>query len=136
MAYRFNGFFARPSVERPVALPAGAVWRAITTPFIGVGVWVTGLGHDEPGPDEARVLLTAVGLGSASDWLYLNYVTWAGRIDHVYGLGVSGSKQFGPVGESDVESARAAYLGLMSEFGVDKADALNFPPFVRGFWGE
>ena len=29
-----------------------------------------------------------------------------------------------------------AYLRLMGEFSVSEADALNFPPFARGFWGE
>jgi hypothetical protein len=136
VTYRFNGFFARPPVSRPTGLPAGAVWRDITAPFVGVGVRirVTGLGDGEPGPVEARQLLAAVGLAGASDWLYLSYVTWAGPIDHVYGLGVSAGREFGPVSEGD--EARAAYLALMAEFGVSEADALNFPPFVRGFWGE
>jgi hypothetical protein len=138
VSYRFNGFFARPPVDRPAALPEGAVWRDITAPFAGVGVRirVTGLGDDEPGPEEARKLLAAVGLIGASDWVYLSYVTWAGRIDSVYGLGVSGGRAFGPVGESAHDKVRAAYLELMGAFGVAEADALNFPPFVRGFWGE
>ena len=99
MAYRFNGFFARPPVDRPTTLPEGAVWRDIVAPFVGVGVRirVTGIGDDEPGPEDARTLLAAVGLGGASDWVYLSYVTWAGPIDSVYGLGVSGGREFGPV---------------------------------------
>ena len=138
MAYRFTGFFARPSVECPTTLPAGAVWRETPVPFIGVGVRVRvfGLADDEPKPDEARRLLAEVGLSDATDWLYLNYVTWAGRIDSVYGLGASGGREFGPISESDVDKTRAAYLELMDAFGVAAADALNFPPFVRGFWGE
>lgn len=138
MAYRFNGFLARPTVPRPATLPEGTVWRDITTPFHGVGIriHVTGLGDNEPGSDEARRLLTAVGLGSAPDWMYLSYVTWAGQIDHVYGLGVSGGREFGPVSSSDRDTVREGYLVLMAAFGVSAADALNFPPFVRGFWGE
>jgi hypothetical protein len=54
----------------------------------------------------------------------------------VYGLGVSGGRVFGPVSESDRDKARSAYLELMGAFGVAPADALNFPPFVRGFWGK
>jgi hypothetical protein len=125
-------------MNRPATLPAGAVWRDITVPFVGVGVrlGVTGLGDDEPGPAEARQLLAAVGLGGASDWLYLSYVTWGGLIDHVYGLGVTGGREFGLVSESDRDKVLEAYLSLMSEFGVPAADALNFPPFVRRFWDE
>jgi hypothetical protein len=137
MAYRFNGFFARPAVDRPAALPTGAVWRDVTTPFAGVGVHiqVTGFGNDELGPQEAQQLLAAIGLSGVPDWLYLSYVTWGGQIDYVYGLGVSGGRAFGPVRESDGQ-AREVYLSLMDAFGVSAADAFNFPPFVRGFWGE
>jgi hypothetical protein len=136
MAYWFTGFFARPVLERPAGLPGNAVWREITSPFVGVGVRLTGLDDDRPGPDEARRLLAEVGLGGAADWLYLGYVTWAGRVESVYGLGSSGGREFGPVRETDADKARGAYLWLMGEFGMAPADALNFPPFVRGFWGE
>lgn len=136
MAYRFAGFFARPLLERPTVLPDTAVWREITTPFIGVGVRLLGLADAKPGRDEARKLLADVGLGGADDWLYLSYVTWAGRIDNVYGLGASDGREFGPVSESDGDTVRTAYLGLMGEFGVAPADALNFPPFARNFWNE
>ena len=138
MAYRFTGFFARPTIEPPAMLPDTAVWREITVPFFGVGVRlaVTGRGDEEPTPAEARRLRAEVGLDGAADWLYLNYVMWAGRIDSVYGLGASGGREFGPVGESDQAKTRATYLELMAAFGVSQAEALNFPPFVRGFWGE
>jgi hypothetical protein len=134
--YRFTGFFARSVDERPATLPAGAVWREVAAPFSGVGVRLPGLANDEPGPDEARRLLAEVGLGGVADWLFINYVTWAGPIESVYGLGSSGGQTFGPVGESARDNVRAAYLELMGAFGVAPADALNFPPFVRGFWGE
>lgn len=95
-----------------------------------------GLANDEPGPDEALRLLAEAGLGGAADWLFINYVTWAGPIDSVYGLGSSGGRAFGPVAESDGDRTRAAYLELMAAFGLAEADARYFPPFVRGFWGE
>jgi hypothetical protein len=139
MAYWFNGFLARPSIERPTVLPADAVWREIVAPFIGVGLRVNVsslVADDEPKPDEARRLLAEFGLGIATDWLYLSYVTWAGEIDSVYGVGASGGREFGPVSGSDFDKARAAYLELMGAFGIAPADALNFPPFTRGFWGE
>jgi hypothetical protein len=134
--YRFTGFFARPAVEQPATLPAGAVRREITAPFAGVGVRLPALAGKEPGLDEAQRLLAEVGLGGAADWLFIDYVTWAGPIDSVYGLGLSGGRAFGPVAESDGDKTRAAYLELMGAFGVAEANALNFPPFVRGFWGE
>jgi hypothetical protein len=136
MTYRFAGLFARPTIERPTVLPRGAVWREITTPFVRVGVRLSDLANDKPGPEEARRLLADVGLGGAVDWLYLSYVTWAGPINSVYGLGAAGGQEFGPVRMWDVDKARGAYLELMAAFGVSPADALRFPPFVRGFWGE
>ena len=136
MAYWFAGFFVRPTLERPAVLPGTVVWREIVAPFVGVGVRLPGLTQDKPGPDEAWRLLAEVGLGGSTDWLYLNYVTWAGRIDSVYGLGAASGREFGPASESGVDKARAAYLGLMGWFGVAPADALRFPPFARGFWGE
>ena len=133
--YRFIGFFARPVIDRPATLPSGVVWREITAPFTGVGVRSPGLANHEPGPDEARQLLAEVGLGRAADWLFIKYVTWAGRIESVYGLGSSGNRAFGP-GGSDDDTSQPTYLELMGAFGVSEADALNFPPFVRRFWGE
>jgi hypothetical protein len=54
----------------------------------------------------------------------------------VYGVGASGGREFGPVSGSDFDKARAAYLELMGAFGIAPADALDFPPLTRGFWGE
>ena len=134
--YRFTGFLARQAVERPAILPAGTVWREVAAPFVGVGVRLPGLAGKKPGREESRRLLAEVGLGGAADWLFIDYVTWAGPIDSVYGLGSSGGQEFGPVAESDGEKTRPAYLELMGELGVATADALSFPPFARGFWGE
>src|SRR5262245_15056499 len=100
MGYRFTGFFARSVIERPAILPAEAVWREVAVPFVGVGVRLPGLAGSSPGPDEARRLLAEVGLGGAADWLFIDYATWAGPIESVYGLGSSGGRAFGPVGES------------------------------------
>jgi hypothetical protein len=82
--YRFTGFFSRPVIECPSSLPTGAIWRNVSTPFAGVGVSLSHLDHDEPGPDEAKRLLAEVGLSGATDWLFINYVTWAGHIDSVW----------------------------------------------------
>jgi hypothetical protein len=134
--YWFTGFLARPVIECPSSLPVGAVWREIVVPFHGVGVRFSARTNDKPAPAEVQRLLAEVGLGSAAAWVYLSYVTWAGHLESVYGLGASGSREFGPAGAWDESEARAAYLELMGEFGVVQADALNFPPFARGFWGE
>ena len=75
-------------------------------------------------------------MGGASDWLFIDYATWGGPIDCVYGLGAAGGRSFGPVGESARSKVRASYLEMMGVFGVSEADALDFPPFARGYWGE
>jgi len=134
--YRFAGFFAKPTIDRPLSLPDEAVWRTISAPFTGVGVRLPSLIGTSPNPDEVARLLQEVGLQSATDWLYLRYDCWAGRIDCVYELGSASGRAFGPVEELDVNKAKAVYLTLMGEFGVQPADALKFPPFVRGFWGD
>lgn len=134
--YRFTGIFARPIIKRPSRLPTGAEWRDIARPFAGIGVCLPALAGSKPGQDEARRMLAEVGLSSAVDWLFIDYVTWGGPIDSVYGLGASGGLEFGPFAESDGDNTQATYLELMNKFGVAEADALKFPPFVRGFWGE
>ncbi|MGL6073963.1 MAG: hypothetical protein ACRC8S_07365 [Fimbriiglobus sp.] len=136
MSYRFTGFFARSLVEQPTTLPVGAVWRTITSPFIGIGVSLPDRADLEPTTEEVRRLLAEVGLGGETDWLFIEYDTWGGPIDSVYGLGSSGGQAFGPVSESAHDKVQAAYLSLMAAFGLAEADALDFPPFVRGFWGE
>ncbi len=136
MGYRFSGFFAQPRVDQPAVLPGRAVWREISAPFTGVGISLPGVAGKRPGPDEVRRLLAEVGLGDAANWLFIDYATWGGPIDCVYGLGSSTGRAFGPVDESARDAVEPAYLELMRAFGVALADALKFPPFVRGFWGE
>ena len=134
MAYRFTGFLAK-SPTHPTA-DVGTVWRNITTPFVGVGVRLESLLGESLPPDIVRTLAEQFAFTPATDWLFLNYVTWAGRIDSVYGLGVCGGREFGPVEEDNADRTRDAFLRLMSTFGVSADDALRFPPFERGFWGE
>jgi hypothetical protein len=134
--YQFAGFFAKPALERPDELPPNTVWREISSPFVGVGVRLPDLIGKAPRQSEIFRLLKAVGLGRAASWLYINYTCWGGRIDSIYGLGMHGRRFFGPVKETDLSIVRDDYVDLMSEFGVQEADALNFPPFKRGFWGE
>jgi hypothetical protein len=76
VAYEFAGFFARPSVPRPEALPEGAVWREITTPFVGVGVRLPALTDSEglPALADVQALARSLGVSAADRWVYLNYV--------------------------------------------------------------
>ncbi len=134
MAYRFVGFFARPVMKRPIELPEGAIWREILHPFVGVGIrWLTVSDH-KPDVVRAEELLQEVGLGSASDWLFLTYQTWAGRIDSVYGVGNCSGKEIAPPESS--EDAETTYVKLMSMFGLSSEGARDFTPFARGFWDE
>ena len=128
MAYRFTGFFARLMIDAPPALPTGAVWRVVTDPFDGVGVRLP------DGIEEGHRLRHEVGLSAAEGWLFLEYACWGGRIDYVHGRGVRGGREFGPIRED--RDAKAAFLFLMRSFGIEDADALDFAPFHRGFWGE
>jgi hypothetical protein len=136
MAYWFSGFFAKPAVSRPDELPEGAIWREIGAPFCGVGVRLDSLQGETPNPKKVVALTEQPGIARAVDWVYLTYVCWAGRIDFIYGLGARGRWYFGPIEESDVDFTKDVYLELMGEFGVEPVDAMRFPPFDRGFWGE
>lgn len=135
MAYWFSGFFATPPVEPSTDLPEWAVWRGVTSPFVGVGVRIADLQGKTPSAEEVHSLARQLGIGHA-DWIYLTYTCWAGRVDFVYGLGVRGGQPFGPVEEDRLSHTRDSYVGLMGEFGVSPGDAMGFPPFERGFWGE
>ena len=140
MAYQFEGFFARPSIRRPNSLPQGVKWRAITTPFVGVGVRMPEVdgqfgGSDElPSPIALQNLASEFGLDRADCWIYLTYVCWGGDIDFVYGVGCCNGVPFGPVTESERGRVEAAYTSLMEQFGVPAENALHFEPFVRGYW--
>jgi hypothetical protein len=133
--YQFAGFFAKPSIDPPKTLPSGAVWRSISVPFDGVGVRIPALLGESPEPSEVHRLLEQLGLDVGSDWLYLTYDCWGGQVDYVYGFGMRGGQAFGPQ-VADDSQAQAVYIDLMGEFGVLPADAIQFPAFVRGFWGE
>ena len=135
MAYWFNGFFAKGTFKPPVDLRDGVVWRAISTPFIGVGVRISPSTNKSPDAAEIGRLRREVGLDAASDWIYLTYVCWAGKIDFIYGLGVVDGRTICTATEDDEDKAKAVYLAFMGKFGVSPSDALQFPPFVRGFWG-
>jgi hypothetical protein len=136
MAYQFAGFFASPAVPRPDVLPAGAVWREVVSPFIGVGVRLPALIGKTPAQADVESLARQLGVDAADRWLYLTYDCWGGGIDFVYGFGSRGGQPFGPVEEDALDAVEAAYTSLMAQFGVSAVDALQFKPFERGYWGE
>ena len=79
--YEFTGFFARPAVPRPLALPPGADWREIDTPFVGVGVRLPGSDDRLLTPSEAEALAGQLGLDAAGCWVFLTYDTTPGYLD-------------------------------------------------------
>lgn len=135
MAYQFAGFLAPSDTEliHYSALPADAMSRRITAPFNGVGIRMPSLVGKRPSPDEIKRLAAATGIAQAPSWLYIAYATW-GRIDSVYAYGVQDAEEFGPVDDSNEETVKATFVGIMARIGVDARDALRFAPFVRGFW--
>jgi hypothetical protein len=138
VAYEFAGFFAQPKLQRPGALPPGGIWREIDSPFIGIGVRLPSLIDEDalPAPAGLYTLAQQLGLHAADSWLYLTDVCWGGDIDFVYGLGFRGGVPFGPIEESAHQKVEAAYIGLMEWFGVSATVALQFEPFVHGYWRD
>ncbi len=134
--YRFAGFFAHPSISQPTTLPMGAVWRNISKPFDGIGVFLPDLLQKRPDVAEIASIARDLGIRDVHRWLYLTYTCWGGRIDSVYGLAHVNLDLIGPVDEDADDRVQAAYLDLMQAFGVSAVDAINFEPFRRGYWGD
>jgi len=92
VAYQFTGFFAKPTITPPRRLPEGAVWRNLDTPFVGIGVRLPAFHSSTAPAGEVLELARRLGLDPATDWLFLVYTCWGGRIDSVYGLCWNGSR--------------------------------------------
>ena len=137
MSYWFAGFFARPRLPKPEILPARACWRAIDAPFDGVGVDLPHLHGERPSVAEIEEMARDFGLAASTAWLYLTYTCWGGELDSVYGFGKSDDRgRIGPIDVGTGEQVEPAYLALMDHFGVAADDAMDFPPFRRGFWSD
>ena len=136
MTYLFAGFLVVQRIECPEALPEGAAWREISKPFIGTGVRLPEFLGKSPSPEDVFAMAERLGLSRSDAWLYLTYDCWGGQIDFVYGLGSRDHIPFGPVEEDARHRVTDAYCALMQQLGVSRLDALNFEPFIRGFWGE
>jgi hypothetical protein len=136
VAYQFSGFFVAQPASPPSQLPANAVWRKVSTPFQGCGVHLPHTVGKTLGEAQIAQLAGQLGIGSQIPWLFLQYDTWGGELDFVYGLGVGIEGPFGPLEESARGQVEPVYLELMAHLGLTSHDALNFAPFERGFWGE
>jgi hypothetical protein len=140
--YYFAGFFAKPPVPSPSALPPGAVWRNVEAPFLGVGVRLSGWVEDRPGELSPQEMASGLGIAAAEDWLYIEYFCWGGVLESVSGIGSRGGRAFGNISAGSERPwlnegvVRTSYTTLMAEFGVAEADALSFPPFVHGYWDD
>lgn len=81
-------------------------------------------------------LATGLGINGRVPWLFMQYDTWGGELDFVFGLGVTSAGPFGPFEESARGQVEPIYINLMSQLGVGADEALEFEPFKRGYWGE
>ena len=125
MAYEFAGFLA-PTEQDFVSLatmPADAICRHISSPFVGVGVRFPALIGKSPPMSQIEALATEIGIAKAPSWLYLAFDTW-GRIDSVYAIGVQEGTAFGPIDDTNVETVEAAFVQVMSRIGVSPENAL------------
>lgn len=66
----------------------------------------------------------------------MQYDCFGGQIDYVFGVIQFRDHSIKTIEESNLESVQNVYLDFMRSFGLSDEDALNFPPFHRGFWGE
>lgn len=135
MAYQFAGFLV-PSdqdIVSSAALPADAICRSITSPFVGVGVRLPALIGKSPSVSQINAFASEIGVARAPSWLYIGYDTW-GRIDSVYAVGVQDGIAFGPIDDSNIQTVEATFIQVMSRIGVSREAALHFDPFSRGFW--
>ena len=142
--YLFAGFFAIGEIARPQRITQpDVIWRQIESPFIGVGIRTGFLLQEEPEAAYVIALAKEFNISDSDAWIYLTY-TCAGGLDSVYGMGLAAGSWFGPRASSDLFRERPwsenvvtdVYVDLMGKFGLSRKDALNFPPFVRGFWGS
>ena len=135
MAYKFAGFLVptEQDIVSAAALPSDAIYRSITSPFVGVGIRLPALIGKAPSVAQISTLAAELGVARAPSWLYIGYETW-GRIDSVYAIGVQEGKGFGPIDDTNIETVEATFVQAMSWIGVDSQNALRFAPFQRGFW--
>lgn len=138
MTYRFTGFLV-PGLQNlapAAALPNNAVVREIREPFSGVGIALPSLNDKDTPPAEVLKIADGLGLAHANCWLFIQYVTWGGRIDSVYAIGAGHGHSFGPVEDSNGETVDDSFEKAMGHIGVNRDAAHRFEPFERGYWGD
>lgn len=131
MAYRFTGLFSRALQIDHDALAQGHVFRTVADPFEGGGILAPDL---TPDFDACLSYLDRLGIAQ-DDWVFFDYQTWAGPIEHVRTLGIRGGVRFGPI-EAAGDAATEAFLSALEAFGLGKRTVTYFAPFERGYWGD
>lgn len=136
MSYQFAGFFATSDSSLTIELPEKAVLRNICTPFQGLGIRLSHYIGQSISSEDVVLLATQLGLTRCPTWIFLQYDCFGGQIDYVFGVIQTTDRSIKTIEESNLEDVQNTYLDFMKSFGLSNEDALNFPPFHRGFWGE
>ncbi|MCP3920987.1 MAG: hypothetical protein GY714_00225 [Desulfobacterales bacterium] len=137
MTYKFSGILTSDFyIEEGIDLKDIYSIRKIDSPFKGSGIYLPMYSDRDPNEEEIIKIVNSVGLSKSDNWLFINYICWAGRIDYVYAYLNSCGKITGPVEESDLNKTSDLFVNIMEGFGVPKEKALDFKPFYRGFWNE
>jgi len=133
MAYSFRGLLVVGPSPKPKGLPEGALWRSISLPVRGFVVSLP----DTLGQGMEIELIRALGaeVAGENDWIFLNYQTWAGKIDSIFGLGTIGGGIFGPIEDSEDDTVEITYKELMERIGIMPEYSGNFAPFHRDYFG-
>ena len=128
MAYRFTGFFIRvDTIGRAGLGPADTVRPIDDGVFCGIGINLAG----PLSAEAAQAFVTRMDVGAA-DWMYIDYATWAGPVDHVDAFGQRNGALFSDTGDGD--DAEDAFKSIMAHFGIRLNDRGYFQPFERGYW--
>ncbi len=131
MAYTFTGFFSKAPELKKSALRDGHVFRRISEPFSGCGLYAPDL---PPAKAEVAAYIEQLGLAT-QDWVFFHYQTWAGPVEHVTTFGQISGDGFGPT-EKDGDAATAAFIDALTRFGATTGEGTYFAPFERGYWSE
>lgn len=133
MTFQLSAIFLRS--DPPITTPTGFEYcsKMMDAPFRGTAILLRLESHPKIPEAEIAAILEPLAVGDA-DWLYVEYCTWAGTIDSVRSFGIRNGAAMTSFDEEVLERNRSTYLQLMAEFGVSEEDALDFPPFRRGWW--
>jgi hypothetical protein len=136
MAYQFAGFFIKGKTHQLLELPNNAVVRQITSPFDGFGMRLPAYIGQTVTMEDVLQLSNSIGVSQSAEWIFIQYDCFGGQIDSVSGVTCSQACPSPYKEDSNYDTVQQSFLNLMQSFGVDHQDAINFPPFKRGFWGD